>query len=54
MFINDNLFYFIKEGKVAKKDNFVSIFLEILRWTSLILAILLFIWLAKLLEWIRI
>lgn len=44
----------IKEGEMAKKNKRWLLFLQILRWLLLVLAILFFLWLAKNLGWLRI
>ncbi|MBU4308813.1 MAG: hypothetical protein KJ566_03385 [Nanoarchaeota archaeon] len=46
----------IKEGEMAKKkkNKRMLLFLQILRWLSLALAILFFLWLAKNLGWLMI
>jgi len=42
----------IKEAKKMNNKGRISLFLQIFRWASLILALLLFLWLAKQLGWI--
>ncbi len=43
-----------KEGEMVKKNRGRLLFLQILRWLLLALAILFFLWLAKNLGWLRI
>ncbi len=44
----------VEMAKNKKKSKKMLLFLQILRWLSLFLAILFFIWLAKNLGWIKI
>lgn len=48
----ENLNFYVKRDKMAKRNKRMLIFLQVLRWLSLGLAILFFLWLAKNLEWI--
>jgi hypothetical protein len=46
--------YVNERGRMAKNKKSEEVFLQVLRWLSLGLAILFFLWLAKNLGWLKI